>query len=200
MSSTTHVPPHDESIERALEALQVPLSAAEAHGLACGLLCSSSAARAKSRWFTELLEAASLPPDALAARADRARTLDAWFEATAQALHSVELAFEPRLPDDELPMPRRLDALGDFCAGFTYGLGLGSARRGNAPLPEDTQEIVRDLQAIDGAERDDAVDEADYAELVEYVRVGVLVVLEELRPISPAPAPDGAPRGDTPLH
>jgi len=200
MSPTIPAPLHDEAIEQALEALQVPLAAAEAHGLACGLLCSASGARAKSRWFTELIEAAGLAADALSARAGHVRLLDGWFESTAQALNSAELAFEPRLPDDEAPMSRRLDALADFCAGFTYGVGLGCAQRGNAPLPEDTREIVRDLQAIDGAERGTGIDEADYAELVEYVRVGVLVVLEDLRPVTAAVASDDGPTADARLH
>jgi len=214
VSPTTDALPDDGAIEQALEALGVPLGAAEAHGLACGLLCSLSGSRAKSRWFSELVEAGGLAPESLVGHTGALRALEAWFATTDEALNSSDLTFEPRLPDDEQPMAQRTDALADFCAGFTYGLGLGSARRGNASLPEDTREIVRDLQAIDGAQRDERVDEADYAELVEYVRVGVLVVLEELRPVwqdpqragDAGPAVDGADAlpgatgRDAPLH
>lgn len=196
MSSTVD----DSGIVAALEALEVPLAATEAHGLACGLLCSQSASAAKSRWFSELLEAAGLTPASLGTHADALRRIDDWFERTQLALNSAEFTFEPWLPDDDHPLARRLEALGDFCAGFTYGLGLGAAQRGNAPLPEDTREIVRDFQGIDGAERGDDVTEADYAELVEYVRVGVVVVLEELRPVERGAAPAGDGPAPSQLH
>lgn len=188
----------DADVQATLEALQVPLSDAEAHGLACGLLCTLSAGAAKSRWFTELLDAGGLAPDALAPRAAAVHRLDRWFDATRDALNSVELSFEPLLPDDEASLPARLDALAAFCAGFTYGVGVGGAGRGNAPLPADTREVVEDFQAIDGAERDAAVTESDVVELIEYVRVGVLVVLEDMRPTGAPKAPAGGT--DEPLH
>ena len=198
------------SPRRALDDLDVPLSPAEAHGLACGLLCSRTASGAKSRWFAELLDAAGLAAEALGARADAVRALDAWFEATRAALHGSDLDFEPELPDDEAPLGERIDALGEFCAGVTYGIGLGAAARGNRPLPENVAELVADFQAIDAVERgpgaghggrggEDGDAEADYVELVEYVRVGTLVMLEELRPAAAgapgAAAPDAAARG-----
>ena len=187
------------SPRRALDDLDVPLSPAEAHGLACGLLCSRTASGAKSRWFAELLDAAGLAADALGARADAVRALDAWFEATRAALHASDLDFEPELPDDEAPLAERVDALGEFCAGVTYGIGLGAAARGNRPLPENVAELVADFQAIDAVERgagggreaEGGDAEADYVELVEYVRVGTLVMLEELRPAA-AGAPGAA--------
>ena len=182
---------------RALESLGVPLSLAEAHGLACGLLCSRTASGAKSRWFAELLDAAGLEPASLAGHAGAVRDVDAWFEATRAALHGTDLEFEPALPDDDEPLARRIDALGDFCAGLTYGVGLGAAARGNRPLPGDVAELLADFQSIDALERGaaaghDATEggpdaEADYVELVEYVRVGVLVMLEELRPAAAGP-------------
>ena len=68
--------------------------------------------------------------------------------------------------------------------------------RGNKSLPADTREIIEDFQAIDAADPVDTIDENGdildidkqedaYVELLEYVRVGVLLVLEELRPITP---------------
>ena len=77
MSPTTDALPDDGAIEQALEALGVPLGAAEAHGLACGLLCSLSGSRAKSRWFSELVEAGGLAPDSLVEHTGALRALDA---------------------------------------------------------------------------------------------------------------------------
>lgn len=185
-----------DALSVALERLEVPLGLAEAHGLACGLLCSRPAGVAKSRWFSELLDAAALSPEAVAARASDLHALDAWFGTTLGALNDAELDFALALPDDEEPIDRRTRALGEFCAGFVYGIGIGVAAQGNPPLPADTRELLEDFMAIDGAdapapddEESNAMqDEEAFVELAEYVRVGVLLVNEELKPVTPLPA------------
>jgi uncharacterized protein YgfB (UPF0149 family) len=46
--------------------------------------------------------------------------------------------------------------------------------------------LIEDFQAIDNTDTSeaDSADEASYAELFEYVRVGVLLVHEELKPVA----------------
>lgn len=180
-----------------LDRLSVPVAVAEAHGMLCGLLCSLPSAMAKTRWFSELLDAAGLSAGSLAGRAAELHALDRWFIASAAALNDAELGFTPLLPDDEVPLGTRLAALGDYCSGFTYGLGIGIAGRGSRPLPADSAEIVRDFQAIESSDVESDADgisreaESAYIELVEYVRVGVLLIHEELRPVTPAGAGTG---------
>jgi len=195
-----------DDLSAVLERLDVPVPVSEAQGLACGLLCSRPASNAKSRWFAELLDAAALVPEALAARAADLRALDEWFGVELAALNDAELDFALALPDDERPLAERARSLGEFCAGFVYGVGIGVAARGNPPLPEDTRELIEDFVAIDGAgEADvDTLDgagdgegaesggEDDFVQLVEYVRVGVLLVNEELKPVTTTPSD---PRG-----
>ena len=187
-----------QSISSSLSELNVPLSASEAHGLCCALLCGQTSTAAKTRWFTEVLDAAGLTPEAVAGRAAQIKSLDSWFGETLTAMNDADLDFAPCLPDEEVvPVAERVRALGDFCAGFTYGIGLTLTQRGNRPLPDDTREIIEDFQAIDAADPVDQPDEQGeslsleaqenlYVELLEYVRVGVLLVLEELRPVTAA--------------
>ena len=186
-----------QSIEASLSRLNVPLPVSEVHGLCCGLLCALPSAGAKTRWFTEVLDAAGLASSDVAGKAAQLKELDDWFGETVESMNNVDLDFTPTVPSDDLPVSERMRALGDFCAGFTYGIGLTVAQRGNKSLPDDTREIIEDFQAIDAADSIDQADEkgeilsADkhegvYVELLEYVRVGVLLVLEELRPISPS--------------
>jgi uncharacterized protein YgfB (UPF0149 family) len=211
----------DQSIIVALERLDLPLPLPEIHGLCCGLLCSMSSTAAKTRWFTELLDAAALKSDAVASKASELKVLDEWFSETLASLNDVELEFAPAMPDDSLPVALRIRALGEFCGGFTYGLGIALSQRGQKPIPADTLEIIEDFQAIEstdleesglqqgsrgalqrdfpvgpkeGSESEDGqrvggIDEDEqqevmYNELLEYVRVGVLLVLEELRPVT----------------
>ena len=186
-----------QNLDSALSQLNVPLSVSEVHGLCCGLLCAQTSAAAKTRWFTELLDAASLSAADVAQKAPQLKTMDDWFGQTLASLNDTDLEFMPAVPEDEAPVGMRVRSLGDFCAGFTYGIGLAVAQQGNRTLPDDTREIIEDFQAIDAA---DPVDQADdegqsptlevqenvYVELLEFVRVGVLLVLEECRPTTPA--------------
>lgn len=184
-----------------LARLNVPLVVSEVHGLCCGLLCSLPSTAAKTRWFTETLDAASLSADQVTLKAAEIKALDEWFGQTLSVLNGNDLDFSPLMPDDAVPVKERITALKDFCAGFTYGIGIASSQRGHTPLPQDSREIIEDFQAIEAADSmhdsettdqiNDQVlnnhansDEEVYNELLEYVRVGVLLVLEELRPVS----------------
>lgn len=181
-----------------LAQLNVPLPVSEVHGLCCGLICAMTSATAKTRWFTEVLDSASLGPDDVASKSAQLKSLDAWFGQSLAAMNDADLEFSPLMPEDDSPVSERVRALGDFCAGFTYGVGLSLAGRAHTALPPDSREIIEDFQAIDAADSTEQTDdqglvqsldeqEGVYMELLEYVRVGVLLILEELRPISPTP-------------
>lgn len=179
-----------------LAQLNVPLPVSEVHGLCCGLICAMPSATAKTRWFTELLDAASMSPDDVASKAAQLKSLDAWFGQSLATMNDTDLEFSPLLPEDAAPVSERIRALSDFCAGFTYGIGLSLAGRSHSALPADSREIIEDFQSIDAADSTADADEHGviqsieeqegvYVELLEYVRVGVLLILEELRPVSP---------------
>lgn len=184
-----------DTVTLSLERLKVPLSRSESHGILCGLLAAGQSSAAKTQWFTELLDAAELQAGDVGAKADDLKVLDNWFGEVLDAMNNPDLEFLPAVPDDSTPIASRVRALGEFCAGFTYGLGLSTANRGNKALPSDTRELIEDFQAIDGAEANlaagngsadaDNEDEDAYIELLEYVKVGVLLIHEEMKPVMP---------------
>ena len=128
--------------------------------------------------------------------AEAAAALEGLFTATAAALTQPDMEFEPLLPADEQPIDVRTAALAQWCQGFLYGLGAGAITDASE-LPGDAGEIVRDLSEISragvDATQEEESNEAAYAELVEFVRVGVQLLFEELavlrRPSAPAAAP-----------
>lgn len=165
--------------------LEVPISPSEAHGLLCGLLCAQPSAMAKGVWLAELLDAAALEPGSLSQKTDDIKSLDAWFAQVLESLNDAEFKFNPLLPDESVTLPERIRGLGDFCAGYCYGVGLGTAGRTNYKLPENTSELIMDFNEIDSTASDnlDTADEEMLVELSEYVRVGVLLISEELQPV-----------------
>lgn len=92
--------------------------------------------------------------------------------------------FLPLLPDDEFSLNERLASLGEWCQGFLYGLG-NSELSVETELTGDIADALGDLASIShvGALEDENAEEEDevsYTELVEYVRVAVLLIYAEL--------------------
>ncbi len=178
-------------IQRVLTDERSMTDAAEAHGTLTGCLCAAVGYRFED-WLLEILPEGRAQPLATAA-------LRELFQDTAGALQGDEMDFDPLLPEDEASLDARTVALAQWCQGFLYGLG-GSAIQDTNGLPGEVGEVVRDFSEITRAGVDTGQsaesNESAYAELVEFVRVGVQLVFEELSPLRDQPPP---PPG-TPLH
>jgi len=184
------LPPDYRRIQELLAQEHALAGAAEAHGMLGGCLCGAAGYRFED-WLREIL------PEGRAGVASGA-TLRELYDATAAALVSPDMEFTPLLPDDEEPLDVRTAALAEWCQGFLYGLGSGAITDAGE-LPGEAGEIVRDLTEItragvDAGEADESNENA-YAELVEFVRVGVQLLFEEL---SGARRPEGG--AHAPLH
>jgi uncharacterized protein YgfB (UPF0149 family) len=167
-----------DDLQRALVQSRALTDAAEAHGTLVGTLCASPCSL--SDWLAEIL------PDG---RADStaADSLRSVFEATTGALVEGALGFAPLLPADDAPIGDRALALGEWCQGFLYGLGTGVAVPDTSGLPGEAAEVLRDMTEITHVDVDPEDDpesnEAAYAELVEFARVGVQLLYDQLQPM-----------------
>lgn len=177
-------------VKRLLSESRAVTEPAEAHGTLAGALCATGAYRLED-WLADIL------PEGAAAGAAAAQLREVYDE-TRAALTGTQMQFNLLMPDDEKPIELRTEALTLWCNGFVYGLGTSGAPDPEH-LPGDAGEIVRDLAQIMRAGVDERegleANEAALAELVEFVRVGVQVVFEELGALR---HPAAAPR--LPLH
>lgn len=177
-----------EDLERSLKQLESPLLAAETHGLLSGLLTADFSTPFETL-IDEVLELEAPPDPNDVLMREALRPLRALYDETKAALADPELGFEPLLPDEaQASFARRLRALGHWVQGFLYGLGRGGVRPES--LKGESGELLRDFGEIarideDSAEDDEA--EADLFELTEFVRVGVLLLNEELQPFRAPP-------------
>jgi uncharacterized protein YgfB (UPF0149 family) len=162
-------------IRRLLSESRALTEPAEAHGTLAGALCASGGYRLED-WLAEIL-----PEGGPAGAAGP--LLRGIYDETRAALTGTQMQFELLMPDDDESIERRTEALTQWCNGFVYGLGSSGATDPER-LPGDAGEIVRDLAQIMRAGVDDSegveANESALAELVEFVRVGVQVVFEEL--------------------
>jgi hypothetical protein len=179
---TTSEFPGFDQIDQALRRAEAGHDAAEAHGSLCGLLCTLGAG-AESAWLADTLPESPGNPTVTE---QATNLLKALANRTRGALEDVQMSFQPLLPDDAEALMQRVDALAQWCQGFNHGLFV--AARTSAAEDEirsgNTAEIVSDFaemaQVAVGPDEADAEGEAAYTELVEYVRVSVQLVYEEL--------------------
>jgi len=168
-------------VAEALRRASVSVDAADCQGLLCGLICGAGFADQKI-WVAEIFEAFD-PKDLL--QAEAYKLLQRLYEQTLIRLNSPELDFELLLPDEEDPLCERTESLANWCGGFLSGLGMGGLPAQDQ-LSDEVAELLEDLSQISRVDfdLDDPNEEERFAfeEVLEYVRVGVLFVHEELQP------------------
>lgn len=177
-------PPAYSRLEQALTRIDCDYSPAEAQGIACGLLVINQSID-PTNWLKLLVTGD--PKDFYVQEARQ--LLRELFATTRQQMNGVDLDFALFLPEDtELAL--QVDAMQAWCQGF--GLGLASAGiKDFKKLPTDSREWVEDVVNIGASgEMDlDNEDESEAAltEIIEYLRVGVLMMNEEMQPMKAAP-------------
>lgn len=171
-----------------LNHLLVPLGAlnspSELHGMLCGKL-SGGLRLSAEEWAEEALtfldvitteeEGVVGDPEGLGQAA-----IARLYHVALGQLEDSHYGFEVMLPADSAELERRTAALGEWCHGFLSGFGSVGLPAETTFSP-DAAEALRDLAAIvsigEGADEEGA--EADFAEIVEYVRMAVLTLFAD---------------------
>jgi uncharacterized protein YgfB (UPF0149 family) len=147
------------------------LSAAEAHGVATGMLCGNGQTDSAA-WLAELF------PDSDAGFDGDNVLLLRLFEETRRLLASDEFEFDLFLPGDDAPLAEQVEALKNWCRGFLLGAGSSVAV---AKVSKDMRGILKDIAEftkLDGhAEGEE--DERAFMEVTEYLRSAVLLLRDE---------------------
>ena len=179
-----------DEFERVLRDAHALPEPAEAHGTLAGALCSSSD-YGLIEWLHEIL-----PDESPDAEALKSSVLQNVYNSMVRTLAGSEADFAPLLPDEDVPLAERAGALSLWCQGFLYGLGSGPAADPAKVSPE-AGEIIRDFTEIThvGVDADEQNEENEiaFAEVVEFVRVGVQLLFVEFAPArGQEPAPGAA--------
>lgn len=168
---------HDQ-LDLLMARLQAGVDAAEVHGALAGFLCGGGRGH-PDRWGESLaLDAVHDAQIEGGADAVELRTL---YDNVAHELADADDIFVPLLPDDDGALSMRADALVSWCRGFLGGIGLANPRARGA-LSEDADEAIADLGRIAASELsvdEGEADELAYAEVLEFVRVAVLLLRDE---------------------
>jgi yecA family protein len=180
--------PEIVELEELLYRIDAAMGAADAHGALCGMLCARGAIEL-SEWVDHVIGEQEQGNELLH---DVVHKLSELHQSTLEMMNDATGDFKLLLMDDDDPLPERVETLAAWCQGFIYGLAAGGIRE-DSELPEDTAELLKDMIEISraghdvddtGVEESDAnEDEVAYMEIEEYVRMGVLLIYEELQPL-----------------
>ena len=180
--------PEIVELEELLYRIDAAMGAADAHGALCGMLCARGTIEL-SEWIDHVIGEQEQGNELLH---DVVHKLSELHQSTLEMMNDATGDFKLLLMDDEDPLTERVETLSAWCQGFVYGLAAGGIKEGSE-LPEDTDELLKDMIEISRAahdvddagveESDDNDDEEAYMELEEYVRMGVLLIYEELQPL-----------------
>jgi uncharacterized protein YgfB (UPF0149 family) len=159
-----------------LASLQFGIGPSDLHGSLTGYLCGGGVADARG-WLAAL----ELDPDNTMAEIPPA-VLTRLYEQCAAWFDDPESGFEPLLPPADVALDRRADALVEWCQGFLGGLGLAGVSQRHG-LSADAAEILKDFGTIAGTRfeyADGEEDETALTEVIEFIRVGILLLHAEL--------------------
>ena len=169
-------------LEDALQKAEADYSAAEAQAIASGMLAVNIAAD-KIAWV-QLLFGDIQPGNAEQEKA--IKLAGDLFEQTKLQLQDSNLAYELLFPDEDESLYARVTALQEWCSGFLLGVGVAGVKD-HKSLPEDSRELLADFAEIGTVGQFDLENEAEseeaFTEISEYVRMGVLLINEELQPV-----------------
>lgn len=159
-------------LDRMLSDTPLKLHPSQAHGLICGMLCSPSQTAQWEKLIMGDQEKDNKAPV----------LLQKLYETSAQQLEEFEFDFQLLLPADSKDLPTRAEALTLWCQGFLTGLQKANIQIAERE-PSESTEAINDLIEISKMNYEDVVaseeDEEAYTELVEYVRMAIILVYQE---------------------
>lgn len=152
--------------------------AAEIHGFVCGQICVTGLAD-ETMW-KDFLDVQGEDDNLINSCYGEVTQL---VSETLAQMHSAEFGLQLLLPDDVAPMEIRVEALGNWCHGFLNGYGVSERQSTRGPT-EECNEVLEDYTQICrlGIDNEESEDEQSLMELTEYVRMGAILIFEELQP------------------
>jgi uncharacterized protein YgfB (UPF0149 family) len=167
-----------DMLDALLVRVEAEAFAAEIHGFVCGQICVTG--QADETLWKDFLDVQGEDDSLINSCYGEVTQLAS--ETLAQ-MHSAEFGLQLLLPDDVVPIAIRVEALGNWCHGFLNGYGVSERQSTRGPS-EECNEVLEDYTQICrlGIDNEETEDEQSLMELTEYVRVGAILIFEDLQP------------------
>jgi len=167
--------PSYQAVDNLLKQANAYLGAAELQGLLLGFSCCQDSL--PQEWLSMIL--AQSEPTHQTALSDMINLLLAHGQSQ---LNTFGFELNLLLPDDDIPLNQRVDALAEWCQGYLMGLQI-TAKNYTPTLSEETKKALVDIKNIASLapENDDSEqNEQAYQELSEFVKLTILTIFTEM--------------------
>lgn len=178
MQTTQSLPSYTE-LTNALQKTQALTEAAETHGLLCGIICATQG-ELPYDWEKQVIGPKPNP--------ETSQLLQQAFDSSYQQISEFSLEFQLLLPSERTSLTNRTECLGLWCQGFLIGLNQREGLR-ELPFSTDAAEALEDITEIAQINSEETFDNNDneanetaYIELVEYIRLAILMLYYEMAP------------------
>ena len=163
--------PNYKTLQQALNKTSLKLHPAQVHGLMCGILSGDTTG--STAWEELVTGGKEKTPE----------VLQELYEASNTQLAEFLFEFQLVLPPDSQDLSSRAEALTLWCQGFLTGLKFIKIEIVNRESSEVT-EAINDIIEIAKMNYEVVVaseeDETAYVELVEYIRMAVVLIYQDL--------------------
>lgn len=164
-----------QALNQALHQQQIGMTAAELHGLICGILCGGNQ---DSSWKPLVYD---LTNEGMAYTMPLSQQTEELYQETNAVLQNDEFDFQILIPDEGITLFEQVDELAAWVNHFLLGLGMVVPKL--EALKGDVQEVITDLRGIGqlGYDEDEDLEELEQAfvEVIEYVRMAALLCYNE---------------------
>jgi uncharacterized protein YgfB (UPF0149 family) len=166
-----------DTFKSTLHHLNTDDTISSAHGILCGFACVKPDLSLDD-WLNEVL--VSIDLDNLNEKSAH-EGLAQIFNETLSQLNDATLDFQLLIADEDSRLGEQANTLIEWCQGYLVGLGLQKI----STTDEDALEMIKDFSEISKLDADvlDTEQNAqDLNEIIEFVRMGTLLIQETLQP------------------
>lgn len=166
-----------DEVKNILHCLNTDDTIASAHGILCGFACVKSEL-SLDEWLNEVL--VSIDFDNLNEKSAHEK-LAQIYNNTRLQLSDETLNFQLLIADEDCTLKEQTNTLIQWCQGFLAGLGLQKI----STHDEDILEIIKnfsEISQLDAEVSDEEENAKDLSEIIEFVRIGTLLIQETLQP------------------
>ncbi len=170
-----------EQLNQAISSYKELESPSFLQGMLIGLMCADNTTT-ESIWIKKLLAESNVK----SITESFLTHLHQLYLDTNSMLNGADFDLELCLPNDSEDLNFRAALLGQFCEGFLYG--MGTTGKTQKKLQGNVLELIKDfgsIAAIDVTQlnnQGDDENEESIMQLIEYVKIGVMTINEELNP------------------
>lgn len=165
------------SLKATLHNLNTDDTISSAHGILCGFACVKPNLSLDD-WLNEVLVSVDLSNlSEKSAHEELARI----FNNTLSQLNDATLDFQLLIADEDSRLGEQANTLIEWCQGYLAGLGLQKI----STTDEDALEMIKDfsdISQLDAEVLDTEQNAQDLNEIIEFVRMGTLLIQETLQP------------------